>query len=275
MKIHILTDNRVLRPGLLAEHGLSVFIEDTDINILFDTAITNVYRHNAEQMGIDLSNAGCIVFSHGHFDHCGGLRYMPTKNPLPKIYLHADALRKKYAVDPNEKSGYKEIGIPWSLSDKPNIKKSLICTGKKTHIAPGVSLHAEIPIGHFESAPKGFYTGTLENLQEDQMKDEQMLIFEKEDGLLIFLGCSHPGIINCLMHAQSLYPNNKIHTVLAGMHLYKADASHIQSTLSQLKKFDIQTLIPMHCTGLAAICAMQRAFGDKCVPLCAGQSLEI
>jgi metal-dependent hydrolase (beta-lactamase superfamily II) len=37
MKIHILAENKVKRTSLLAEHGLSVFIEHDGRNIQFDT----------------------------------------------------------------------------------------------------------------------------------------------------------------------------------------------------------------------------------------------
>jgi 7,8-dihydropterin-6-yl-methyl-4-(beta-D-ribofuranosyl)aminobenzene 5'-phosphate synthase len=37
IKIHILTDDRVRKRGLLAEHGLSLWIEKDNKAILFDT----------------------------------------------------------------------------------------------------------------------------------------------------------------------------------------------------------------------------------------------
>ncbi len=47
MKVNILTDNRVSKRGLLAEHGLSIFIETVKGNFLFDTGQSAVYLHNA------------------------------------------------------------------------------------------------------------------------------------------------------------------------------------------------------------------------------------
>ena len=61
-----------------AEHGFSVliriFIGDKSSCVLFDTGVSQRGMvDNAERMGISLSEVECIVLSHGHFDHFGGL----------------------------------------------------------------------------------------------------------------------------------------------------------------------------------------------------------
>lgn len=274
MKIHVLTENRAAGRGILAEHGLSIYIEDNGVNILFDTGQTDVYRHNALKMGIDLTQTHHIVLSHGHYDHCGGLANFPSLDNMPKIYAHSAALKKKYAQNKSQHS-FRKVGIPWAVDDYLHIKNNIILNPKDTQVAPGVMLHAEIPSVSFEGEPNGFFTGEQDDLQKDIMQDEQMLVFEKDNGLVIFLGCSHPGIINCITHAKALYPNQKIHAVFAGMHLGSARDARIQKTISHLMRMDIGCLIPMHCTGLSAICAMSRTFKDKCIPLCAGQTLTI
>ena len=113
MKIHILTDNRAKKRDFLAEHGLSLFIEHENTNILFDTGQSNIYRRNAALMGVDLSRANCIVLSHGHYDHCGGLVHFPESAHFPKIYVHETAFAKKYALNPDGTT-CRGIGIPWS-----------------------------------------------------------------------------------------------------------------------------------------------------------------
>lgn len=275
MKIHILTDDRVKKRGILAEHGMSIFIEQENNNILFDTGQSDVYLKNAEVMGIDLNKTDFIVLSHGHYDHCGGLIHFPNTDNFPKIYAHEKAFANRYTLNIDAIS-YREIGIPWVLSDYKLIEKSIVLNEKNLKIAPGITLCSEIPSTEaFEEVPKGFYINDKNNMTLDMMRDEQMLIIERDKGLVVFLGCSHPGVINCLKHALNLFPGKKIDTLVAGMHLENISSLRLQMTIQHIINLDIQKVIPLHCTGIYAICEMKRFLGDRCLSLCTGDSVEL
>jgi len=275
MKMHILTDNRTKKRGFLAEHGMSIYIEHEKANILFDTGQSDVYCRNAAQMDVDLNKTDCIVLSHGHYDHCSGLIHFPKTNKFPKVYVHEAAFGKRYAVNPDRKS-YREIGIPWSLDDNDVLKSSIVFTRKNTQIAPNIALCGDIPSTiAFEGVPEGFYTGDEADMSIDMMKDEQMLIFDTDKGLCVFLGCSHPGVVNCLNYALKQFPGKKIDTLVAGMHLDSVSSLRLQMTMQTMLDLDIQKVIPLHCTGIFAITEMKRFLGNRCLALCAGDSLEI
>ncbi|MHB1314640.1 MAG: hypothetical protein ACYCX2_04050 [Christensenellales bacterium] len=40
----------------------------------------------------------------------------------------------------------------------------------------------------------------------DMLSDEQMLVCESEEGLAVFSGCSHNGIVSCLLEVQKHFP---------------------------------------------------------------------
>ncbi|MHB1314641.1 MAG: MBL fold metallo-hydrolase [Christensenellales bacterium] len=50
-------------------------------------------------MGLYLQKTDCIVLSHGHYDHCGGLVYFPYAHSFPKVYVHEQAFSKRYALN--------------------------------------------------------------------------------------------------------------------------------------------------------------------------------
>ena len=65
MGIHILADNTVRKRGLLAEHRLSILLEDQGGSLLFNTGQSDVYCKNATHMRLDLRKTDAIVLSHG------------------------------------------------------------------------------------------------------------------------------------------------------------------------------------------------------------------
>jgi 7,8-dihydropterin-6-yl-methyl-4-(beta-D-ribofuranosyl)aminobenzene 5'-phosphate synthase len=274
MNIHILVNNTVLKRGFLAEHGLSIFIEYKNCNLLFDTGQSDVYYRNAKRMGLDLKETDAIVLSHGHYDHCGGLPCFPSSE-LPEIYVHPAAFAQRLAVNKDLES-YREIGIPWSLEDWERIRKKVVPIRNRTEIKPGITICSQIPYAlDFVPEPKGFYyVGENKNRRKDLFRDEQILVLE-DRGLSVFLGCSHPGAANCLHYVLSLFPGKRIRFVAGGMHLRNADPQYLENTIQYFKDLDIQKIIPLHCTGFTAISEMKKQLGNRCLLLNAGDSFEL
>ncbi len=63
--ITVLVDNSASRPGLLAEHGLAVWLDLGTRCLLFDTGQTDALLANARQLDLDLGAADTVVLSHG------------------------------------------------------------------------------------------------------------------------------------------------------------------------------------------------------------------
>jgi 7,8-dihydropterin-6-yl-methyl-4-(beta-D-ribofuranosyl)aminobenzene 5'-phosphate synthase len=273
VRIHILTDNRVSRRGLLAEHGLSLLIEHRDRTILLDTGQTDVYLRNAVRLGLSVTETDIIVLSHGHYDHTGGLPAFPeAKTPVP-VYIQANGLLPKQALNADGRT-MRDIGIPWHPEALGTFGLALKPLAGSTECLPGVHLLTGIPFLHAcEPEPGGFFVSTAAGHMPDHMEDEQLLVLETKRGLAVFAGCAHPGILNCLSHVRHVFPGKPFVLVMGGMHLGQADAGRVEETIRELRSMEIQQLVPLHCTGLKAICSLSNEMGA--LPLCAGDTVNI
>ena len=119
VKITILVENTAESPGLLAEHGLALWIELSSQCILFDTGQGGVLAHNADRLGLSLSRVDTIVLSHGHYDHTGGLADVLRGDRPTVIYSHPNALKPKFAR--NKDGTSREIGIPCISAAGPGV----------------------------------------------------------------------------------------------------------------------------------------------------------
>lgn len=81
--------------SLRARPGLSLLVQDESTSILFDTGPDGSFMQNALAMGIDLSDVSAVVLSHGHYDHCGGVPWLPDNS---RIICHPDIARERYAA---------------------------------------------------------------------------------------------------------------------------------------------------------------------------------
>lgn len=269
MKIVVLTENTVYRQGILAEHGLSLYIEKEDKKYLFDTGQSGVFLKNARELGIDLSDLDGIILSHGHYDHCGGLEELAKEYGLPRVYVRKEAFEKKYHQG---KKGCRDIGIPWKAE---LIQDQVVYTEEFQKIAEDIFVLGKVPPkNEFESVAEGMLVEVEGKRQPDAMTDEQMLIIRDEKGLCIFLGCSHVGVINALSYVEEKFPGEHIHMLMAGMHLSQASDTRLLETMQELEKREIDIIIPVHCTGIMAIAQMKRRFGERCKIVHAGKVIN-
>jgi len=273
MNVHVLADNRTRKRGMIAEHGLSLLIEHEDTSILFDTGQSDVYVKNAKQMGLPLDRVDFIVLSHGHYDHCGGLPYFPAVHPFPKVFVNQAAFEKKLAE--NNNGTFREISIPWPLAFRDKVESSIVKTQGLWLLAPGITVCGNIGSDLPTVSNQGLFVDRGQFIEPDTMMDEQMLVIDRGNELCIFLGCSHPGIIHCLNHAMQCFPGKQICAFVAGMHLDGASGVVIKDTIQKLKELGIQKAVPLHCTGIDAICQMKQSLGSRCLSLCAGDSFTL
>jgi len=248
--------------GLLAEHGLSFWIELGSRKILFDTGQGHVLTRNARQLGFHLEQAEAVIISHGHYDHTGGLSETLRLARQTRVYAHPAALAPKYARNTDGSS--KEIGIPLLNEQKIREQADLILTEKPVEIGEGLFLTGPVPRRtDFEDVGGQYFTDP-DCLRPDALTDDQSAFIETPAGTVVILGCAHAGVINTLNYIRELTGNRRIHTVLGGMHLLAAGPERMHKTVVGLRRIDVKRLIPCHCTGFAAMARLWHEFPDQC-----------
>jgi 7,8-dihydropterin-6-yl-methyl-4-(beta-D-ribofuranosyl)aminobenzene 5'-phosphate synthase len=236
--------------------GFSAFIEYQGKRILFDTGDNpDILEHNAKAAGVDLSRLDFVVLSHRHGDHIGGMDYLLRVNPNVKIYapkenfgvfgssLPGSFYRRDDALPPEQR--YFDGKAPETLhfgSAWPNAHIELI--DKTTQIMPGMTLIALV-----SDKPT-----TLE-------LKELSLAIDTPDGLVVVVGCAHPGIDKILNASAAI--DKHIHLVVGGMHMVVAKDPEIEKAVTALHDTaKVDYVAPGHCTGEATFAALREVFGD-------------
>ena len=213
MRITIVYDSEVKKPGLRADWGFSCLIEAQDApKMLFDTGASgSILLHNLKELKFDPSDIGIVVISHPHGDHTGGLQDIMEASKDAELYL------------PQSFRG--GISAKWITKIKEP----------------------------FEIRHNIFTTGELGGV-------EQSLVINTDKGLVVIVGCSHPGVGNILDAATRF---GKVYGIVGGFHGFH-----------DFDRLDPLSLIcPCHCTQYKS--AIKRLFQDQCLGCGAGLVLEL
>ena len=254
LKISILADNNTKRDShLLAEHGLSLYIECDDLKLLFDTGDTDVYLKNAAKMGIDIQSIDIISFSHHHYDHVGGLRYFPKQNRKIKL------VAQKYAF-------YPRVDYVSNLAKQEIIEKFDVISVdmEPFELSKNLVFLGQIPSFNDFEGKKSFKDRKIVlpsgEIVDDFVKDDTALIYKSSEGIIIITGCSHSGICNIIQYAISIAEKkwrvSKVKTVIGGLHLINSYSILLDKIINFLKDRGISEIYPCHCTDLAAKIAL-------------------
>lgn len=264
--------------SIWAQHGLSIFL-DLDygrerMKLLLDTgACPEVMLHNADALHIDLSQLDVICLSHGHYDHTGGLMgVLERVGRRVCILAHPEIFAPKLKMQPF----LKFIGPPFSRREAEAAGAVMLdCLGPAA-VAPDVMTTGEVARREDFEKVEGFWTVKEGRYSEDSIPDDQALAIKIEGkGLAVITGCAHAGIINTIKHAQRITGVQELYAVIGGFHLSGAGEKRLDATAEALRKLDPAMVRPGHCTGQRAVCRLQEALGERCLPLAAGDTIQL
>ncbi|WP_108516556.1 MBL fold metallo-hydrolase [Bradyrhizobium algeriense] len=268
-QITILYDAFGTDTAMKKDWGFSALVEISGKRILFDTGNdSDIFAANIKAKNIDLTSIDFVVLSHRHSDHMAGLNHVLSVNPTVKIYapregfgiygssLPSSFYRKDESLPPEMRyydgkpPEVMKFGTAWQRANIEPIDKT-------TEIAPGITLIALV-----SDAP-----GTKE-------LKELSLAVNTADGVVLVVGCAHPGIEKIVEAATSINP--RIRLIAGGFHLVVASDEVIAKAVSALKDtFKVENIAPGHCTGEPTFSALKRAYGDRYLYAGAGTSLSL
>jgi 7,8-dihydropterin-6-yl-methyl-4-(beta-D-ribofuranosyl)aminobenzene 5'-phosphate synthase len=102
--------------------------------------------------------------------------------------------------------------------------------------------------------------------QPDQHWHEHATCFRLGDrGLVVISSCGHAGIINTLRRAQAVSGVDNIYALVGGFHLAPAPDDYLRQVMAELKKFDLEHVLPMHCSGQNFIDLAKQEMPEKLV----------
>lgn len=268
-RITVLYDAFGQDSAMQKDWGYAAFVEYGGKHILFDTGNNpDILAQNAKAKSIDLSKLDFAIVSHRHGDHMGGLTYLLRANPRVIVYAPKESFgvfgaelpgtfyRQDQSLPPEQRyydgapPEIMHFGSAWPGANFRRVDQN-------TEIAPDIHLVALV-----SDKP-----GTVE-------LRELSLVLNTPDGLVVVVGCSHPGIEKIIESATSINP--RVHLIVGGLHLVVASDADIAKTVTALHdRFRVEYVAPGHCTGEPAFTAFQKAFGEHYLYAGLGTSLTV
>ncbi len=255
--------------SMTKDWGYSALVEIGGKRILFDTGDNpEIFAGNVKAKGIDLTKLDFVVMSHRHGDHMGGLTHLLSVNPKVKIYAPKENFGI-YGFDLPSKFYRKAEALPPEMryygGTPPEIMHfgtafpgaNIQLVDKTTEVVPGITLIALV-----SDAP-----GTKE-------LKELSLAIDTPEGIVLVVGCSHPGIESIVAETAKINPH--IHLIAGGFHLVVAQDPAIEKVATALHDtYKVDFVAPGHCTGEPTFAALRSAFADRYIYAGLGETIRL
>jgi 7,8-dihydropterin-6-yl-methyl-4-(beta-D-ribofuranosyl)aminobenzene 5'-phosphate synthase len=103
---------------------------------------------------------------------------------------------------------------------------------------------------------------------------EQSLVVETDEGLVIVVGCSHPGVVEIVKKAKAMLKQGVL-LVFGGFHLLRDSREEIQKVIRELRDLGVKRVGATHCTGEEAIQMFREAYRNEFVEMGVGRVIRI
>jgi len=232
--IKVVYDNNPYTQGLGTDWGFSTFITGADKNILFDTGGDG---------SLLSGNMKKLAVEPGSIDI------------VALSHIHGDHtgglasfLQKNHKI---------EVFLPEAFPNK--FKESV-----QEHQAKIVEVKQPTKI-----CENVYSTGQL-----GVWLKEQSLVIRTKAGLIVIIGCAHPGIVNIINTVKNSTKAD-ILLVMGGFHLEWATRGKIEKIISAFKQCGVQYVSPCHCTGEKAQSLLEKHFDKNYINIGVGKVITL
>ena len=239
IKILMLYNNVGRSANLVSKWGVSMWIEDQDTAVLFDTGgDPSTLWDNIANSGIDIKKLSKIVISHNHWDHVNGLPIVLEKTNY-----------KTNVLVPNFDLKFIEIKNP---------------AGRLAGIERPVQINDFL-----------WSTGQLKGSTWYGTIHEQSIAIVQNDSIYLLTGCAHPGIVQIVERTINYLPDKRIDLIIGGFHLMRQSEHQVKEISSKLKRLRVGKIAPSHCTGEHAIKIFKEEWQENFIDFTIGNSKRI
>jgi 7,8-dihydropterin-6-yl-methyl-4-(beta-D-ribofuranosyl)aminobenzene 5'-phosphate synthase len=264
--------------------AITTEIEGQRRTLLFDSGPEPyALERNADRLGFEFDTVDCLVISHGHFDHAGGmvnaLELITSANGGKEVPIHVnpEMFHKRADSDSPDGSYLPLADVPSPAELSKAGAKVVNSVEPRLVLDDTAYISGEIPrVTSYEAGlPTQVRLDSENNWIPDplQMDERYLAVNVKGLGLVVFSACSHSGIVNVLTDAANISAPIPLYAVMGGLHLSGPTYEPlITQTVDDIAQFNLKRLVVGHCTGWRALKALSEAFGDAVIPEAVGHT---
>ena len=151
-------------------------------------------------------------------------------------------------------------GVYWVFEKNPAMQVHFLdCFPDEAfHRATALKMKPHRVTEPFEVVPGVYSTGIVEG-----EPPEQSLVVETSQGLVMLVGCSHPGVVKLVETAERQRKKDSLRLLLGGFHMLRKRPDEIKTAINRLQGLNVRTVIPAHCSGDLAKELFPIAYGDQ------------